>query len=235
MRTTILAVLPVGLFALACSASSASPSGSNPKQLDDETVEGSDTSGDGKKDGGTTAKSCGDFGFTSDACGTCVKNRCCAVASACLANAECAALNACVDRCSSGDSTCVQACAKAHPTGVDPLVAVIDCAKSAGSESCSTSCATTQKKGIGDRCSADSDCLSGDCASGWCTTACSTNYDCKGTPQINNEFGKLNYCLATSSGPKYCFPGCSSNSDCAKYGNGSTCQSAGNGVYVCSR
>lgn len=86
---------------------------------------------------------------------------------------------------------------------------------------------TTAHQDVGDFCSFDAQCTTGDCV-GWCIDGCSTNQDCG-----INEDGNLVFCVGTNSGNK-CFPSCDTNADCAMYGSSYSCQYVGSGVSVCS-
>ncbi|HKO47316.1 MAG TPA: hypothetical protein VJV79_06315 [Polyangiaceae bacterium] len=64
--------------------------------------------------------------------------------------------------------------------------------------------------GIGARCSADKDCLSGRCNDGnWCTMSCTTNAECGVSP-----WGDNNACETNGLGERICFAGCSSDGEC---------------------
>ena len=195
-------------------------------------VESADASAPPEVDAGK----CGGFPFNDKACGTCAATSCCAAAASCMGDAECNALSSCLDACS--DAACADRCTNLHASGITKFNAIGTCVGTKCSAECSTTPPTpTASKGIGDRCASDAECRDGSCAGtpGWCTKSCTQHYDCKGYPQINNEFAKFNYCLETANGANACFPGCSTNSDCAKYASDLTCQNAGNGIYVCSR
>jgi hypothetical protein len=87
------------------------------------------------------------------------------------------------------------------------------------------------KVGIGDKCYANSDCISGDCTSdgtlsGWCTEPCSlTNDLCAGTAVdgYSNSYGEPNWCIQDIAGAYKCAPGCLTASTCDYYA-GTTCQ-----------
>jgi hypothetical protein len=81
--------------------------------------------------------------------------------------------------------------------------------------------------GIGDPCTANSQCSSGICG-GWCSAACSWESDCDGRYSSGkNANGFYNACIKSTAGQFYCFPRCNATSDCAKY-PGTTCKSATN-------
>ena len=63
-----------------------------------------------------------------EACQTCSFDSVCTTQAAeCAAEPECLSLNDCANACPARDDACVQACVDANPSGVDPLVALIDC------------------------------------------------------------------------------------------------------------
>ena len=80
-------------------------------------------------------------------------------------------------------------------------------------------------KGVGDPCSASSECASGSC-SDWCQASCSAgNSSCSSTPSrpLNSQ-GESNSCVFTQANTYSCFPGCVVDDDCTIYGAGYTCQ-----------
>lgn len=247
MRTTkILAAFVVSSVAFAAACSTETLTSPMPASLTDEKIElpdedkksdaGADSSSKKdpeKKDEEEEGEKCGGFAFSTNACGTCAEASCCTAAATCMADKECAALVTCTASCT--DNNCLADCAIDHSSGLSKFTAINTCAES----KCASACAPKATKGIGDPCSSTAECKQGTCnaasgGKGWCTASCSSNVDCSGYPQINNQSGKFNYCLSTQAGSRSCFPGCSTNSDCTKYGSGVTCQSAGSGVSVCS-
>ena len=72
------------------------------------------------------AASCG---LTSaiPACNACLEQSCCSDEASCANDADCSALLQCLGQCASGDTTCENDCASAHPTGTSLLTVVTDC------------------------------------------------------------------------------------------------------------
>jgi hypothetical protein len=81
---------------------------------------------------------------------------------------------------------------------------------------------------IGDPCTVDSDCASGQCANGiWCSVACTSNQGCgANTAQVPS------LCAMAITGQTVCYPGCSPSGGCQPF-PGTTCQQLDSGV-VCS-
>ena len=67
-------------------------------------------------------------------CDGCFQSKCVTQCAACTA--ECLAVIQCVGKCTSGDTPCEDACATAHPTGVDPANAFASCMQ----QQCTTEC-----------------------------------------------------------------------------------------------
>ena len=94
-------------------------------------------------------------------------------------------------------------------------------------------------KGVGDPCSADSECASGSC-NDWCQATCGVgNSSCDSTPsRPSNSQDQTNSCVLTQANTYSCFPGCVTNSDCSVYGTSYTCQIVsdvdGYYAFVCS-
>ena len=89
-------------------------------------------------------------------------------------------------------------------------------------------CKTASNLPLGEACSANNQCESGNCNGSWCTTDCVDRYDC----------GSGTSCMSTATGD-YCFPLCSSTLiKCSVFGSEFSCISAqsadGLNSMVCS-
>jgi hypothetical protein len=224
----------VALTLTACGSSPSGPGTGFGNESDAGTSQDTKTPSTGSSDtGSSTGEKCGGFNSSKALCNTCIQSTCCAQGSACGADASCNSLFACVTACGS-DTTCVSSCAKKYPSGVTALQNLFNCVES----DCKDACASP--KGLGEACTDDSQCLSGDCNGAWCTRGCSQNMDCRSTStSITNSHGQLVWCLKSSAGTNSCFPGCKTNADCAVYGADLKCLAAtavnGSSTYVCSR
>ncbi len=206
---------------------------------------GSSGSSSGSSSGASSGSSGSSSGGTADAApdskadaspdgGTCV-----ATGKACTADSQCCNFQSqsgfCVDFGSGG--LCADSCA------VDSDCNSGCCASSSLGLVCSAMsfCAG---RGIGDGCTSNAECISGDCtgtlsSSGWCTAPCSpTSAVCAGSGTgTSNQYGNPNLCILNSGNTYKCFPGCAVLADCAPYG-GTTCKAGtdatGASVSVCS-
>jgi hypothetical protein len=64
-----------------------------------------------------------------DACRVCLEAECMPAIESCAGQPECVALNECIGGCAAASDldACVEACARRHPSGIDPLLAVYEC------------------------------------------------------------------------------------------------------------
>lgn len=188
-------------------------------------------------DSGPSCSTAG-FNLALTTCSPCLLNSCCAEVGACNSNAGCKSYVSCIAPCTTG--ACYDACKSTYAEGYSLFQTIGTCAVN----SCKNEC--IPKKGIGDGCKDDSDCVSGATCTehnsgttGWCTKPCSGNSgtSCPGLHNGYNENGELNWCVNTSQG-YYCFPGCDdSNAACSEFGS-ATCQGTytynNTSVRVCS-
>jgi hypothetical protein len=162
-------------------------------------------------------------------CSKCQDTSCCAVLTTCAQNAECVALVKCEGNC--GDSSCIADCQTQHAAGKADLAAYSSCV--------SGSCPVCSQEGVGDPCTADSDCPSPLTCSGlWCTKSCAGDPDCAGAfDNGQNRYSGTNTCAVNKLKAAICFPACTSDADCAPYA-GTTCVSdptPNNGVtHICA-
>lgn len=189
----------------------------------------------GKK--GATCSASG-WSFTLPTCSSCATTSCCAELGACNGDQSCLDYSKCAGACTT--ASCVSQCKSTYAEGASTFAALATCLGT----TCKSAC--IPKKGIGDACESDADCVSGTTCTeqnsgsrGWCTKPCSGNSQtaCPGLHNGYNENGEYNWCVSTSKG-YMCFPGCDSASGaCSAYGT-SSCQSAhtynNTAVSVCS-